>query len=178
MTIWKNINGALAQHAMDYNMEVTTTTGLPPWYGVVTSNTSEFINSMIDDYRSDGWTDLLEGILQKMTEKINENRQLYKAVDSDHVVNKVNQVLKDCFHSAAAMQVVELQVGQKYMVTETYGSTLNIKLNQQQTPPTTQTEHQQRHMPIPPAPVRVKANVLYPRKDMFLWKVAGIQVSL
>ena len=32
-------------------------------YGVVTSNTSECINSIIDDYQSEGWTDLLEGIL-------------------------------------------------------------------------------------------------------------------
>ena len=36
---------------------------LPPQYGVVTSNTSECINSIIDDYKNDGWTDLLEGIL-------------------------------------------------------------------------------------------------------------------
>ena len=56
-------------------------------------------------------------------------------VDGDDVGNKVKQVLKDCFHSAAAMQVVELEVGQKYMITETYGSTLNITLNQQQTQP-------------------------------------------
>ena len=42
-----------------------------------------------------------------MTEKISENRQLYKAVDSDDGVNKVKQALKDHFHSAAAMQVVE-----------------------------------------------------------------------
>ena len=76
---------------------------------------------------------MLEGILQKMVEKISENRQLYKMVDSDDVVNKVKQVLKDYFHSAAAMQVVELEVGQKYMVTETYGSTLNNNLNQQYT---------------------------------------------
>ena len=95
-----------------------------------------------------------------MTEMISENRHLYKAVDSDNVVNKVKQVLKDYFHSAAAMQVVELEVGQEYMVTETYGSMLNINLNQQWTPPTTQTEHQQRHMPILPAPARVKTNVL------------------
>ena len=95
-----------------------------------------------------------------MTEKISENTQLYKTVDSDDVVNKVKQVLKDHFHSAAAMQVVELKVGQKYMVTETYGSTLNINLNQHQTQPTTQMEHQQRHLPIPPAPARVKTNVL------------------
>ena len=80
-----------------------------------------------------------------MVEKISENKQLYKMVDSDDVVNKVKQVLKDCFHSAAAMHMVELDVGQKYMVAETYGSMLNINLNQQQTQPTTQMECQQRH---------------------------------
>ena len=64
------------------------------------------VNSMIDDYRSDGWTDLLEGILPKNdTENISENMQLYKAVESDDVVNKVKQVLKDHFHIAAAMHV-------------------------------------------------------------------------
>ena len=66
-----------------------------------------------------------------MTEKISENRQHYKAVDSDHVVNKVKHILQDRFHSAVAMQVMELEVHQKYMVTETYGSALNINLNQQ-----------------------------------------------
>ena len=92
---------------------------LPPRYGVVTSSTSECINSMIEDYRSEGWTDLLEGVLQNMAEKISENRQWYRMVDGNDVVNKVKQVLKECFHAAAAMQVVELEVGQKYMVTET-----------------------------------------------------------
>ena len=33
-------------------------------------------------------------------------------------------------------------------------------------------------MPIPPAPARVKKCSYYPREDMFLWKVAGIQISL
>ena len=44
-----------------------------------------------------------------MAEKISENRQQYKIVDGDDMVNKVKQVLKDHFHSAAAMQ--ELEVG-------------------------------------------------------------------
>ena len=67
-----------------HNMKWIMTQQLPPqhqlapWYGVVTSNTNESINSMIDDSRSEGWTDLLEGILQKMMEKISENRQLHK----------------------------------------------------------------------------------------------------
>ena len=58
------------------------------------------------------------------------------------------------------MHVVGLEVGQKYMITETYGSMLNINLNQQQTQPMTQMEHRQRHMHTPPAPARVKTNVL------------------
>ena len=131
---------------------------LPPRYGVVTSNTSECINSMIDDCRSEGWTDLLEGVLWKMAEKISENRQWYQIVDEDDVVSKVKQVLKECFCAAAAMQVVELEVGQKYMVTETYSATIN--LNQQQVPQTTQMEHQQSNMPMPSAPPSVKSNVL------------------
>ena len=131
---------------------------LPPRYGVVTSNTSECINSMIDDNRSERWTDLLEGVLQKMPEKISENRQQYRMVDEDDVVSKVKQVLKECFCAAAAMQVVELEVGQKYVVTETYSAMIN--LNQPQVPPTTQMEHQQSNMPIPSAPLSVKTNVL------------------
>ena len=95
-----------------------------------------------------------------MMEKITEKRQLYKAVSSDDVVNKLKQILKDHFHSAATNASHGVGSWSKYMVTETYGSTLNINLNQQQTPPTTQREHQQRHMPIPPAPARVKTNVL------------------
>ena len=131
---------------------------LTPRYGVVTSNTSECINSMIDEYRSEGWIDLLEGVLWKMAEKISENRQWYQTVDGNDVVSKVKQVLKACFHAAAAIQVVELEVGQKYMVTETYGATIN--LHQQQVPPATQMEHQQSNMQIPSAPPSVKTNVL------------------
>ena len=52
-----------------HNRHWITTWNLPPqhqqplWNGVMTSNMSECINSMIDEYRSEGWTDLLEGIL-------------------------------------------------------------------------------------------------------------------
>ena len=47
------------------NMQWILTWKCPPWhqYDVVTSNTTECINSMIDDYDSEGWTNLLEGIL-------------------------------------------------------------------------------------------------------------------
>ena len=70
MELWPNTQWIKTQK---YPPEVR----LPPRYGVVTSNTSECINSMIDDYRSEGWTDLLEGVLWKMAEKISEDRQWY-----------------------------------------------------------------------------------------------------
>ena len=46
------------------------------------------------------------------------------------MAHKVKQVLKEHFHSAA--EVVELEVRQKYMVTETHEAKVNIDLNQQQ----------------------------------------------
>ena len=82
-----------------------------------------------------------------MAEKISENRQRYKTVDGDEMVHKVKQVLKEHFHSAA--EVVELEVRQKYMVTETYGAKVNINLNQQQAESTTQIQQQVKVMPPP-----------------------------
>ena len=102
---------------------------------------------MINDYHSEEWTDLLEGILQKMTEKISENRQRYKTIHGNEVVSKVKQVLKEHFHSA-------------YMVTETYGAKVNINLNQQQPESTTQIQQQLRVMCPPLDPARVKTTVL------------------
>ena len=116
---------------------------------------------MINDYHSDGWTDLLEGILWKMAEKICENRQRYKTVDGDEVVHKYKQVLKEHFHSAAAMQVVDLEAKQKYMVMETYRAKLNSNLNQPQPESPTQVQQQRKDMPPLPGPARVKTNVLH-----------------
>ena len=112
-----------------------------------------------------------------MTEKISENRQLYKTVDSDDVVNKVKQVLKEHFHSAAAMQVVELEVDQKYMEPETYVSMMNINLNWKWTQPTTQIRHPQRHMLIPPAPAGVKQIFLLSKKRHILVE-GGSNISI
>ena len=50
------------------------------------------------------------------------------------------------------------------MVTETYDSTLNINLNQQQIPPKTACKHEHRHMPVLPVPARVKTKVLAIKK--------------
>ena len=41
---------------------------------------------------------------------------------------KVKQILKDRFQSSVTMEVVVLEVGKKFMVTERKGATLNINL--------------------------------------------------
>ena len=46
---------------------------LPQIFGIQTSNTSELINSMIDDYHSEGWMELVEGILHHVTQVISHN---------------------------------------------------------------------------------------------------------
>ena len=152
---------------------------LPPRYGMVTSNTSECINSMIGEYRSEGWTDLLEGTLHKITGRISEKRQLHKMEQGGDMVAKVKLVLNNRFQSAAAMEVMEVEVSKKFMVTERWGATLNINLNVQQTPPAIEHKHQNRNMPLPPLQARVKSSVLATEeKTCFLCEVAGIQVFL
>ena len=105
---------------------------LPSRYGVVTSNTSECINSMIEDYRSEGWTEMVKGMLCHMTQRISNERQTNKAKRQDEIVPKVKAILADRFAKAAAMEVVELVHRKQYMVTEKRGSTLNINLTAHQ----------------------------------------------
>ena len=50
---------------------------LPAQYGIVTSNTSESIYSLIDELQCDGWTEFLEGTLCHMTQRMSDKRQEY-----------------------------------------------------------------------------------------------------
>ena len=50
---------------------------LPAQYGIVTSNTNESINSLIDELQCEGWTELLEGTLFHMTQRMSDKRQEY-----------------------------------------------------------------------------------------------------
>ena len=50
---------------------------LPAHYGIVTSNMSDLTNFMIDELQCEGWTELLEGALCHMVQKISDKRQEY-----------------------------------------------------------------------------------------------------
>ena len=48
-------------------------TDLPPRFGITTSNSSEFVNRMIDAYRNEGYMELIEGLLDHITQMISRN---------------------------------------------------------------------------------------------------------
>ena len=98
---------------------------LPALYGIVTLNMSKCINSMIEEYRSESRTELLEGTLHHMTQRISDKRQEYSTERGDDIVPKVG----NSFHKTAAMEVAELFQGNQYMVNKKKCSTLNINLN-------------------------------------------------
>lgn len=96
-------------------------TDLPPRYGITTSNSSESVNSMIEDFRNDGWMELVDGLLDHMTNMISEKRQKYKDMDPENVVPKVQQILKKRWDDAASMKVCEIEeTNLEYKVSEEY----------------------------------------------------------
>ena len=105
---------------------------LPTQNEIVTSNTSELINSMIDELQCEGWTESLEGTLHHMAQKISDKRREYISEQGDEIVLKVKAVLADLFHKAAAYAVIKLVWGNQYMVTQRKGNTLNITMNAQE----------------------------------------------
>ena len=86
--------------------------------GIVTSNTSECINSMIEEYQGESWPDLLEGVLCHMTQRISDKKQKCNNKRGDDIVPKVKAILGKSFHKATALEVVKLVWGRQYMVTE------------------------------------------------------------
>ena len=66
---------------------------IPPRYGIIMLNASECINSMIDEYRNEGWMELTDGLLHDMTTRISTNQQTYKMEPEDEVVPKVKDIL-------------------------------------------------------------------------------------
>ena len=104
--IWDDTNYSVAQWVTTRKDPIPQR--LPAQYGVVTSNTSECINSMMEEYWGESWTDLLEGIICRMTQRIHDKRQEYNKERGDDVVLKVKAILGESFHKAAAMEVVKL----------------------------------------------------------------------
>jgi MULE transposase domain/Ulp1 protease family, C-terminal catalytic domain len=82
---------------------------LPPRYGILTSNTSECVNSMFLEARSLPWLDATEKIIDIMTSKISTNRRKYLTKAPQGIVARVAQEMKTEWDSAASLEVYQLE---------------------------------------------------------------------
>ena len=111
---------------------------LPRRYGIVTSNTSESINSMIADIRTCGWLGVIEKMVHGMVSRICKNRLKHKSKNAEGVVQMVRDVIKKRWNDSAALEVDELvEDNGKFMVTELYqdgdeGGGINANRNEDQ----------------------------------------------
>ena len=85
---------------------------MPPRFGIVTSNTSESINSMFAKAQDLAWMDAIENIVDVVSTRICRCRgtQYLKREDSD-VVPCVAALLKARWDKTVSMSVMELELG-------------------------------------------------------------------
>ena len=77
---------------------------------------------MIEEYRNEGWMELLDGIVHHMTKMISANRQKYKDKDPGTVVPKIQQILKKRWDDSENMTVCEIEERNlENKITEEYG---------------------------------------------------------
>ena len=81
---------------------------LPRRFGIVTSNTSESINSMLLDSRELGWATALCSIVDKMINRISDCRGKYYTKDDNEIVPYVKQLLTKRYAMAASYVVKEV----------------------------------------------------------------------
>jgi hypothetical protein len=80
--------------------------GLPPRYGIVTSNMAESSNSMFDRARDGSWLYTLDTILGTMTERISAMRM--KNAENQGIVSSVMKQLRDSWEKCAGYKVIEV----------------------------------------------------------------------
>ena len=80
--------------------------GLPPRYGIVTSNMAESTNSMFEKARDGSWLYTLDTILGTMTERISAMRT--KVAENQGIVPSVLKALRDSWERCAGYKVIEV----------------------------------------------------------------------
>ena len=81
--------------------------GLPPRYGIVTSNMSEATNSMFEDARDGSWLHTVDSILSTIMERITTIRQQVK--EKEGVVSTIVEKMKRYWEKCAGFKVLEVQ---------------------------------------------------------------------
>ena len=100
---------------------------LPPRYGIRTSNSSESVNSMLDEARNLPWMDCIEWIVSRMCENISEKRMKHKAEDPSKLAPKIHQILEKRWNdvTATSTRISEREEGSfEYTVREERISTI------------------------------------------------------
>jgi hypothetical protein len=85
---------------------------LPPWFGIVTSNTAESVNSLFNAVRDLPWMDALKNIIDVMTRQICACRKKYERSDSYAIVPRARRLVNSRWEaSTASISVMELEDG-------------------------------------------------------------------
>jgi hypothetical protein len=92
---------------------------LPPRFGIVTSNTSESVNSMFNAARDLPWMDALEKMVDIMLTRISTLRTKYVKHEDSAVVPPAHQLLKRRWDATASISVIELEDGNGIFRTST-----------------------------------------------------------
>jgi hypothetical protein len=89
--------------------------GLPPRYGIVTTNMSESLNSMLEAARDVSWLESIDIILTKIVSRSSEMRNKYR--DQRGVIELWKSILQERWDNCAGFQVHQLEEeGSKYLV--------------------------------------------------------------
>ena len=95
----------------------------PPRFGIVTSNTSESVNSMFTGARDLPWMGAFEHLVNLLSSRICKLRTVYSKHDGGDVVPRVKKLLKARWEKAASMTVLEVEedCGHFEVVSPEYG---------------------------------------------------------
>ena len=88
---------------------------LPPRYGITTSNISESLNSMVDEFRDGSWLDTIIGIIKKMVSRTSSYKKLYE--EQKGIIPEITLILKKRFESCSGFTIIQMNKQSEYYVT-------------------------------------------------------------
>ena len=109
----------ITRHGVLWTNSQWTDSNLPPRFGIVTSNTSESLNSMFNSARDLPWMDAVEKIVDLMLTRICTCRTKYRQHDDIQIVPRAEGILKKRWEATASISVMELEEGSGVFNTST-----------------------------------------------------------
>jgi len=83
---------------------------LPPRYGILTSNTSESVNSLFKEERQLPWLQLMEAMVDKMTTRISEFHRKYEKQNPDEIIPALLPKLKNDFKKCNSITIIPIDI--------------------------------------------------------------------